>query len=97
MDQQTKVQQQNAKHLAARAVMAYRADFPVEVLSVSNDSQSGIICDWKRLRASYGNDDKLIRRAFAFVYIGTIIDRGATEPISESLQKRSARRSVERS
>ena len=31
--------------------MAYRADFPVEVLSVSNSSQSGIISDRKRLRA----------------------------------------------
>ncbi len=87
MEQQMKARQQNAKHLAARAVMAYRANFPVEVLSISNNSRIGIICDWKRLRASYGNDDKLIRRAFAFVYIGTIIDQSATEPISDNLQK----------
>jgi hypothetical protein len=39
-------QQQGAKHLAARAVMAYRAGFPVTLLSVTSGSErpSGIRC-----------------------------------------------------
>lgn len=63
MTNQVEAQQQNAKHLAARAVMAYRAGFTIEVLSISS-AQIGIISEWKHLRTSYGNDDKLIRRAW---------------------------------
>jgi hypothetical protein len=42
-------QQQSAKHLAARAVMAYRAGLPIALLSVTSSSErpSGIVCDWK--------------------------------------------------
>jgi hypothetical protein len=45
----TMAQEQSAKHLAARAVMAYRAGFPVALLSVTSSSErpSGIVCDWK--------------------------------------------------
>ena len=80
---------QNARHLAARAVMAYRAGFPVEIISIPGESgsESGIVSDWKKLRDSYGGDEKLLRRGFAFIYIGTIIDQNATEPISNSLRK----------
>ena len=30
---------------------------------------------------------KLIRRSFAFVYLGTIVDQTPTEPLSESISK----------
>jgi hypothetical protein len=49
MEDKVKAQQQSAKHLAARAVMAYRAGFPIELLSITTaiESQSGIVCDWR--------------------------------------------------
>jgi hypothetical protein len=49
--------------------MAYRAEFPVALLSVagSSDRPSGIVCDWKSQRDSFQNDAKLLGRAFAFV------------------------------
>jgi len=34
----TDIREQNAKHLAARAVMAYRAGFPVEIISISGEA-----------------------------------------------------------
>jgi hypothetical protein len=82
-------QQQSAKHLAARAVMAYRSGFPVALLSVTDSSEhsSGIVCDWKGQRDSFHNDAKLLRRAFAFVYIGSIVDQAISDPISDELRK----------
>ena len=82
-------QQQSAKHLAARAVMAYRAGFPVALLSVTSSSErpSGIVCDWKGQRDSFHNDTKLLGRAFAFVYIGSIADQAISDPISVELRK----------
>jgi hypothetical protein len=82
-------QQQSAKHLAARAVMAYRAGFPVALLSVTNGSErpSGIVCDWKGQRDSFHNDAKLLGRAFAFVYVGSIVDQAISDPISDELRK----------
>jgi len=82
-------QQQSAKHLAARAVMAYRAGFPVELLSVTSSSErpSGIVCDWKSQRDSFQNDAKLLVRAFAFVYVGSIVDQAISDPISDELRK----------
>jgi hypothetical protein len=82
-------EQQSAKHLAARAVMAYRAGFPVTLLSLtsSNERTSGIVCDWKGLRESFHNDAKLLGRAFAFVYVGSIVDQAISDPISEDLRK----------
>ena len=82
-------QQQSAKHLAARAVVAYRAGFPVALLSVSSSSErpSGIVCDWKGQRDSFHNDEKLLGRAFAFVYVGSIVDQAITDPISDELRK----------
>lgn len=82
-------QQQSAKHLAARAVMAYRAGFPVALLSVtsSNERPSGIVCDWKGQRDSFHNDAKLLGRAFAFVYVGSIVDQAISDPISDELRK----------
>jgi hypothetical protein len=82
-------QQQSAKHLAARAVMAYRAGIPVALLSVSSSSErpSGIVGDWKSQRDSFHNDEKLLRRAFAFVYIGSIVDQTISDPISDDLRK----------
>ena len=81
--------QQNARHLAARAVMAYRAGFPVTLLSVASNSErpSGIVCDWKSLRDSFHNDERLLARAFAFVYIGSIVDQAISDPISDELRK----------
>jgi hypothetical protein len=89
MSQETSAQEQNAKHLAARTVMAYRAGFPIEELSIAKraDSKAGIACDWKGLRADYGDDSKLLRRGFALIYIGTIIDQEAVAPVSEVLRK----------
>jgi hypothetical protein len=79
-------QQQSAKHLAARAVMAYRAGFPVALLSVSSERPRGIVCDWKGQRDSLHNDAKLLGRAFAFVYIGSIVDQAISDPISDELR-----------
>ena len=82
-------QQQSAKHLAARAVMAYRAGLPVALLSVTSSSErpSGIVCDWKGQRDSFHNDAKLLGRAFAFVYVGSIVDQAISDPISDDLRK----------
>ena len=82
-------QQQSATHLAARAVMAYRAGFPVALLSVSSSSErpSGIVCDWKGQRDSFHNDEELLGRAFAFVYGGSIVDQAISDPISDELRK----------
>ena len=89
MSQETSAQEQNAKHLAARTVMAYRAGFPIEELSIAKRaaSKTCIACDWKGLRADYGDDSKLLRRGFALIYIGTIIDQEAVAPVSEVLRK----------
>lgn len=89
MPQTTPSQQQSAKHLAARAVMAYRAGFPVALVSVTSSSErpSGIVSDWKSLRDSFHNDEKLLERAFAFIYIGTIVDQASRDPISDELHK----------
>ena len=82
-------QQQSATHLAARAVMAYRAGFPVTLVSVTSSSEhpSGIVCDWKGQRDSFHNDEKLLARAFAFVYVGSIVDQAISDPISDELRK----------
>ena len=82
-------QQESAKHLAARAVVAYRAGFPVTLLSVTRSSErpSGIVCDWKSQRDSFQNDAKLLGRAFAFVYVGSIVDQAISDPISDELRK----------
>src|SRR5215470_16581231 len=82
-------QQQSAKHLAARAVVGYRAGFPVALLSVTSSSErpSGIVCDWKGQRDSFHNDEKLLGRAFAFVYVGSILDQAISDPISDELRK----------
>lgn len=82
-------QQQSAKHLAARAVMAYRAGFQVTLLSVISSSErpSGIVGDWKSQRDSLRNDAKLLRRAFAFVYVGSIVDQTMSDSISDDLRK----------
>jgi hypothetical protein len=89
MPQHIATQQQSAKHLAARAVMAYRAGFPVALLSITGSSEhsSGIVCDWKAQRDSFHNDTKLLGRAFAFVYIGSIVDQAISDPISDELRK----------
>ena len=89
MPENTASQEQSAKHLAARAVMAYRAGFPVALLSVTSrsDRPSGIVCDWKGQRDSFHNDAKLLGRAFAFVYIGSIVDQAISDPILDELRK----------
>jgi hypothetical protein len=81
---------EEAKHLAARAVMAYRASFPIHHVSLSspNGKETGIVCDWKQVRSTGGvDDDTLLRRGFAFVYIGTIMDQGVSQEVSEDLRK----------
>jgi hypothetical protein len=82
-------QEQSANHLAARAVMAYRAGFPVALLSVTSSSErpSGIVCDWKGQREWFHNDETLLSRAFAFVYIGSIVDQAISDPISDELRR----------
>ena len=89
MDEQKTAVSQDARHLAARAVMAYRASFPIQhvALSSPNGRETGIACDWKQVRSTGVNDDTLIRRGFAFVYIGTIIDQGTSQEVSEDLRK----------
>ena len=80
---------QDARHLAARAVMAYRAGFPIETLTIAEQagSRSGIICNWKQLRGTCQSDEKLLLRGFAYVFIGTIIDQDSGEPMSDGLRK----------
>jgi len=82
-------QQQSAKHLAARAVLAYRAGFSVARLSVTGSSEdsSGIVCNWRGLRESFHDDVKLLARAFAFIYVGSIVDQAMSDPISDNLSK----------
>jgi hypothetical protein len=82
-------QQQSAKHLAARAVMAYRAGFPVALLSVTSSSErpSAIVCDWKGQRDLFHDDAKLLGRAFSLVYVGSIVDQAISDPISDELRK----------
>lgn len=81
---------QIARHLAARAIVAMRANFRVERIVVGDEDEqtSGITCDWMQAREPYQDDMKLIRRGFAFVYVGTIIDQTQTEPMSDSIAKR---------
>jgi len=83
------LQQQSAKHLAARAVMAYRAGFRVALLSLTSSSEhpSGIVCDWKGQRDSFQDDTKLLARAFAFIYVGSIVDQAISGSISDELHK----------
>jgi hypothetical protein len=80
---------QIARHLAARALVALRANFRVERIAVvdAGEQASGIICDWTQAREPYRNDMKLIQRGFAFVYVGTIVDQKQTEPLSELISK----------
>ena len=81
-------EQQSARHLAARAVMAYRAGFPVALLSATRGERpSGVVSDWKGQRDSFHNDAKLLGRAFAFVYVGSIVDQAISDPISDDLRK----------
>ncbi len=89
MPENIALQQQSAKHLAARAVMAYRAGLPVALLSATSSSEhpSGIVCDWKGQRDSFHNDAKLLGRAFAFIYVGSIVDQAISDPISDGLRK----------
>ena len=64
MPENIESKQQSLKHLAARAVMAYRAGFPVALLSVTSSSErpSDVVCDWKSQRDSLRNDAKLLFR-----------------------------------
>jgi hypothetical protein len=89
MPESLALQKQSAKHLAARAVVAYRAGFPVARLSVTRSSEipSGIVCDWKSQRGPLQDDAKLLSRAFAFIYVGSIVDQEISDPISDELQK----------
>jgi hypothetical protein len=89
MPEDVESHQQSAKHLAARAVMAYRAGFPVARLSVISGSErrTCIKCDWRSLREAFHNDVKLLGRAFAFVYIGSIVDQAISDPVSDELRK----------
>lgn len=89
MPENNALQHQSAKYLAARAIMAYHAGFPVTQLSVTSSSErhGGIVCDWKSQRDSFKNDAKLLGRAFAFVYIGSIVDQAISDPISDDLRK----------
>jgi hypothetical protein len=68
--------------------MALRSGFPVQSVSLikSGNATSGIACDWKSKRPSYNNDARLMRRGFAFIYIGTIIDQTALGAVPDRLQ-----------
>src|SRR4051812_33738964 len=89
MPQDIATQQQSAKHLAARAVMAYRAGLPVALLSITGNSErsSGIVCDWKGQRDLFHDDVKLLARVFAYIYIGSIVDQAISDPVSDDLRK----------
>jgi hypothetical protein len=88
MPENMTAQQQNAKHLAARAVVAYRAGFPVSLLSVTRAGECprGLLYDWKGQRDSFRDDAKLLGRAFAFTYVGSIVDQEISHPIPDELR-----------
>jgi len=69
--------------------LAYRAGFSVARLSVTGSSEdsSGIVCNWRGLRESFHDDVKLLARAFAFIYVGSIVDQAMSDPISDNLRK----------
>jgi hypothetical protein len=69
--------------------MAYRAGLPVALLSVTSSGEhtSSIVCDWKGQRDLFHDDAKLLARAFAFVYVGSIVDQAISDPISDELRK----------
>ena len=64
MDEQKTAVSRDARHLAARAVMADRASFPIQhvALSSSNERETGIAYDWKQVRSTGVNDDTLIQQ-----------------------------------
>jgi hypothetical protein len=86
---QIEANKQIARHLAARAVVALRAKFRVERLALADldERSSGITCNWKQAREPYGDDTKLVKRGFAFVYVGTIVDQRSNEPLSDPVVK----------
>ena len=77
-----------ARHLAAHAIVALRAGFRVEriELKTASTSQSGVTCDWKQSRAVYHDDEKLIHRSFAMVFIGGIVDQEKLQSLPDELQ-----------
>jgi hypothetical protein len=77
-----------ARHLAAHAIVALRAGFHVEhiELNTTSTAQSGVTCDWKQSRASYNDDEKLIHRSFAMVFIGGIVDQEKFQSLPDELQ-----------
>jgi len=78
----------NVKHLAAHAVLAFRAGFRVERVSLkATSNQSGITCNWKEARGCYRDDAKLINRSFALAYIGEIVDQDNVENLSDELRE----------
>jgi hypothetical protein len=85
----TEPDKQMARHLAARAIVALRARFRVERIAVidADERASGITCNWKQAREPYGDDTKLVKRGFAFVYVGTIVDQRLSEPLSGPIIK----------
>ena len=78
-----------ARHLAAHAIVALRAGFRVEQIELNTPptAQSGVTCDWKQSRAEYNDDEKLIHRSFALVFIGGIIDQEKLQTLPDELQQ----------
>ena len=77
-----------ARHLAAHAVVALRAGFRVEqvTLDATSSVHGGVTCDWKQAREAYGDDAKLIHRSFALVYVGGLIDQEPLENLSDEFR-----------
>ena len=76
-----------ARHLAARVIMALRAGLKVQSVSIDFDSPSkAVVCDWKAERKTHANDGRLVQRAFAFIYIGTIIDQKSSDEPSDAVR-----------
>src|ERR1700761_2454976 len=80
----TQVNERLARHLAAHAVAALRAQFRVELVTLNGttETQSGVQCDWKQARAAYNDDRRLLIWGFALAYIGGLIDEGGTDDFS---------------
>ncbi|WP_158748727.1 hypothetical protein [Acidobacterium sp. S8] len=77
-----------ARHLAAHAIVALRAGFRVEriALDAISNAHGGVVCDWKQAREAYRDDEKLIHRSFALVYVGGLIDQEHLENITDDLR-----------
>jgi hypothetical protein len=84
-DDNTQSEHRLARHLAAHAVAALRAQFRVEEITLRgiSETQSGVRTDWRQARKAYNDDRKLLIRGFTLAYIGGLTNEGGSNELSE--------------